>query len=50
LIYTFGGNSYYDLKSSVYRYRFASLKEQYKVINYFDRFQLNSSKYIRYLK
>jgi hypothetical protein len=46
----FGGNFYFDKKSLVYRYRFASLKEQHKVIDYFDKFQLNSSKYIRYLK
>jgi hypothetical protein len=26
------------------------LKEQHKVIDYFDKYQLNSSKYIRYLK
>jgi LAGLIDADG endonuclease len=44
----FGGHSYFDTK--VFRYRFASLKEQYKVIDYFDKYQLNSSKYIRYLK
>jgi hypothetical protein len=47
---TFGGFSYYDPKGLVYRYKFASLKEQHKVIDYFDNFQLNSSKYIRYLK
>ena len=28
----------------------ASLKEQYKVIDYFDKYQLNTSKYISYLK
>lgn len=44
----FGGHHYYD--NLVYRYRFASLKEQHKLIDYFDKFQLNSSKYIRYLK
>ena len=47
---TFGGYSYYDNVGLVYRYRFASLKEQHKVINYFDMYQLNSSKFIRYLK
>lgn len=47
---TFGGFSYYDPIGLVYRYKFASLKEQHKVIDYFDNFQLNSSKYIRYLK
>lgn len=47
---TFGGFSYYDSKGFVYRYRFASLKEQHIIIDYFDKFQLNSSKYIRYLK
>jgi hypothetical protein len=46
----FGGFSYFDTKGFVFRYRFASLKEQYKVIDYFDKYQLNSSKYIRYLK
>ena len=45
---TFGGHSYND--GLVFRYRFASLKEQHKVIDYFDKYQLNSSKYIRYLK
>jgi hypothetical protein len=43
-----GGHSYFD--GSVYIYRFASLKDQHKVIDYFDRYQLNSSKYLRYLK
>jgi hypothetical protein len=47
---TFGGHSYYDINGSVYRYRFASLKKQEMVIDYFDKYQLNSSKYIRYLK
>ena len=47
---TFGGFYYYDKVGLVYRYRFASLKEQNKVIDYFDKYQLNSSKYIRYLK
>jgi LAGLIDADG endonuclease len=46
----FGGHIYYDSKGLVYRYRFASLKEQHKVLDYFDNFQLNSVKYIRYLK
>lgn len=50
LIEAFGGHYYYDDKSKVYRYRFASLKEQHKVIDYFDKYQLNSSKYLRYLK
>jgi hypothetical protein len=45
---TFGGFMYYD--GSVFRYRFASLIEQHKLIDYFDKYQLNSSKYIRYLK
>ena len=44
----FGGHSYFD--GSVYRYRFASLKKQHILIDYFDKYQLNSSKYIRYLK
>jgi len=44
----FGGHYYND--NSVYRYKFASLKNQYIVIDYFDKYQLNSSKYIRYLK
>jgi len=43
-----GGHSYFD--GSVYRYRFASLKKQHIIIDYFDKYQLNSSKYIRYLK
>ena len=47
---TFGGFYYYDKIGLVYHYRFASLKEQNKVIDYFDKYQLNSSKYIRYLK
>jgi len=47
---SFGGHIYYDSKGSVYRYRFASLKEQHKVLEYFDKFQLNSVKFIRYLK
>jgi hypothetical protein len=46
----FGGHYYYDSISLVYRYKFASLKEQHKVIDYFDKYQLNSSKFIRYLK
>jgi len=46
----FGGHCNYDTKGLVYRYKFASLKEQYKIINYFDKYQLNSNKYIRYLK
>jgi LAGLIDADG endonuclease len=46
----FGGHFYYDPIGLVYRYRFASLKNQNKVIDYFDKYQLNSSKYIRYLK
>jgi LAGLIDADG endonuclease len=45
---TFGGFMFYD--DSVFRYRFASLKEQHKLIDYFDKYQLNSNKYIRYLK
>jgi hypothetical protein len=44
----FGGHSYFD--GSVYRYRFASLKRQHIIIDYFDKYQLNSSKFIRYLK
>jgi len=47
---TLGGCIFYDSKSLVYRYKFASFKEQHNVIDYFDKFQLNSSKYIRYLK
>jgi len=47
---TFGGHYYYDIKGLVFRYKFASLKEQYKIIDYFDKYHLNSSKYIRYLK
>jgi len=47
---TFGGHSYYDTTSSVYRYRFASLKKQHVLIDYFDKYHLNSYKYIRYLK
>ena len=34
----FGGFSYFDTKGLVFRYRFASLKEQYKVIDYFDKY------------
>lgn len=45
---TFGGFMFHD--GSVFRYRFASLKEQHKLIDYFDKHQLNSSKFIRYLK
>jgi LAGLIDADG endonuclease len=44
----FGGHTYFD--GSVYRYRFASFKEQHRIIDYFDKYQLNSSKYLRYLK
>jgi LAGLIDADG endonuclease len=44
----FGGHIYFD--GSVHRYIFASFKEQHNIIDYFNRYPLNSSKYLRYLK
>jgi len=46
----FGGNIYFLDKEQVFYYNSASATASAVVFNYFDKFQLNSSKLIRYLK
>lgn len=46
----FGGNIYFLDREQVFYYNSASAAPNVAVFNYFDKFQLNSSKLIRYLK
>jgi LAGLIDADG DNA endonuclease family protein len=46
----FGGNIYFLDREQVFYYNSASYAPNVAVFNYFDKFQLNSSKLIRYLK
>lgn len=46
----FGGNIYFLDREQVFYYNSASATANAVVFNYFDKFQLNSSKLIRYLK
>lgn len=46
----FGGNIYFLDREQVFYYNSASATANTVVFNYFDKFQLNSSKLIRYLK
>ena len=45
-----GGNCYYLNKDDIYYYNSTNFKVAKSVIEYFDKFQLNSSKYVKYLK
>lgn len=45
-----GGNIEYRKKQDTYYYSSTSFGSAIKIIKYFDKFQLNSLKYIRYLK
>lgn len=45
-----GGNCYYLNNDDIYYYNSTSFKVAKSLIEYFDKFQLNSSKYVRYLK
>ena len=46
----FGGNLGYRINQDTYYYGSTSFGSAKKVINYFDHFQLQSSKHINYLK
>ena len=45
-----GGNCYYLNKDDIFYYNSTNFKVAKVVIEYFDKFQLNSSKYVNYLK
>lgn len=46
----FSGNIYYNSKKEIYNYRSTSKITNNQLINYFDKFNLNSKKYIEYFK
>lgn len=46
----FGGNIGYRKNQNIYNYSSTSFGSAKKIINYFDNFHLQSSKYINYLK
>ena len=47
---TLGGNIYYLESEEIFYYNSTNFKSAKIIIDYFDKFHLNSSKYINYLK
>jgi LAGLIDADG endonuclease len=47
---TLGGNIYYLESEQIFYYNSTNFKSAKLIVDYFDNFHLNSSKYINYLK
>jgi hypothetical protein len=47
---TLGGNIYFLESEQIFYYNSTNFKSAKNIVDYFDNFHLNSSKYINYLK